>query len=187
MDNPWTQKGRLFWKKDPLFQEFNEQMYTEKFLSFSNVFEFSTASEWPWSDKDWIPNVSKHWNNLCNRWKSHTKSTKLPGFAAITLLFAVLPYDKLGQKLGTVLTEFESNHINAAYFYEIGQYHNGKENLQIQNLEDLTGGPLYPPAYEQWINQKYNMASWWLTYMVYERKNNLSPVIDSAPAKLINK
>ncbi|CAH6419494.1 Hypothetical protein HVR_LOCUS674 [uncultured virus] len=187
MENPWNQKGRIYWKDDPEFKKFNEVLYTNQFKSFDEVYEFCGMESWPWiySGSDPIIKARKQWNKLRKRWKSNTKTCKLPGYAAITLLYAVLPYEKLGTQMGTVLNNFEAKQANAAYFYEIGQYYMGGKNLPIKNIEDLSGGPIFPPAYQHWLDEKYNRASWWLSYLVYERRHGLSSVIDSEPAELI--
>lgn len=191
-DNPWEEKGRIHWKKDPEFLKYNDDLFTNTFESFDEVCEFCTTSRWPWNgsgrdskwnELEWVNVARDKWRLLTNRWKLHNNTNKLPRFAAITLHFVVLPYEKLGSNIGEVLTEFEAQQINTAYFYEIGQYEFGGPGIPVKNMDDLSRGPLLPAAWQQWLDNKYNEASWWLACMVYERQNKLSPIIDDDPAQ----
>ena len=65
---------------------------------------------------------------------------------------------------------------------KIARY-NSFERLPFEDLEPFReeddGGPIFPPAYMQWLDSTYNGACWWACYTVYERQNNLPPVIES--------
>ena len=65
-----------------------------------------------------------------NQLEKISPSDKIKGFAAITFLFVVLPYDKL-DNVSKYFTEFEANNINIAFFYNTGEY------LLFKNIDEL--------------------------------------------------
>ena len=111
--------------------------------------------------------------------KDSKDSKKIIGYVGLIILYAVLPYDKLDD-VGKYFTNFEINNINICYFCI-----SNCDNLPFEDLDDLiNAGPIFPPAYQEWLEDQYNQASWCILYMVYEKNNHLSPIIDSDPAKI---
>jgi hypothetical protein len=181
MDNPWDLKKRLFWKDDPEFNNFNNRLYNELW-TFEQATEIAELKKYIFNNNhdEIMKNMKKQWLGHIQKWNRIEKiqeTDKTRAFAALTFVFIVLPYDKL-DSVGKYFTHFEANMLNVAYFYNTDG-----DNLPFENMEDLLAGPMFPPSYQYWLDKKYNNAAWWITYIVYEKRNNLSPVIDSQPAK----
>lgn len=185
MANPWEEKNRLFWKIDPKFTEFNGKLFNE-FWSFEDVCKFVQFDNYLFGNdhdrKQILDTMKSDWLSYVNEWnrlENINRTNEAKGFVAITYLFIVIPYEKI-DNVGKYFTLFEANNINIAYFYNTnGDY------LPFADVEELFDrGPSLPCAYQEWINDKYNRASWWISYMVYEKINGFSPVIDSEPVKL---
>lgn len=183
MANPWTLKNRLFWKVDPEFQQFNNRLYKEMW-TFEETSEIAKLNNFIFNtDRDEIlTNMKQQWLKYITEWNKLERidePNKIKGFAALTFLFIVLPYDKLDD-VGKYFTNFEANMINIAYFYNSNGHY-----LAFEDIDELfDSGPLWPAAYQQWLDTKYNSACWWISYMIYEKRNNHSPIIDSVRAKL---
>lgn len=177
--NPWVIKGRVFWKEDPRFQEFNTCLYQE-FWTFEKALEVSTLVKIiPENQKEamktrWLEYVTE-WNKV--RGIGFVDRTK--GFAALTFIFVSFPYH-LVSDIGKYFTQFEVQQINVCYYYNTDDL--SIPLLGAENLFDC--GPVFPPAYLQWLDEKYDRASWWLSYMVYEKNHGLPPIIDSPPTDL---
>ena len=91
------------------------------------------------------------------------------GFAGLTFLILVFPFDKL--KYPNVFCQHEVEIFNRIYFY------NAKRYLPFTGLNDLfDNGPNIPFAYREWLDDIYNAASWWVTYIVYERIHNMKHI-----------
>lgn len=184
MANPWTEKNRPFWKEDPVYQVFNNQLYNE-FWTFDQTSKICGLEKFTFkSESDQILAAMKEqWLKYISDWNKIEKiahQDKTKGFVAIVYFFIVLPYEKLDD-VGKYFTLYEANMINIAYFYNT----NG-EYLPFADIDELFhSGPLFPGAYEEWLNDKYNNASWWISYMVYEKNNGLKPIIDSKPAEIV--
>ena len=184
--NPWTAKGRVFWKEDPKFQAFNQRLYNEMW-TFEEVLNISTINNFQFKNpKQKIFDKMKiEWTKYITKWNKEegiNNSQRIKGFAALCYLFIVLAYEELDD-IGKYFTNFEVNKINICYFYNT----NG-EYLPFVGIEELLhNGPMLPGAYQRWLDEKYERASWWISHIVYEKINNLEPIVDSPPAKLINK
>lgn len=183
--NPWTEKKRIFWKDDPEFTKFNDRLYNDMWTfeetcdiaRFNNfIFKIDVDSFKNQMKQDWFEYI-KEWNRLENI----NEAEKIKGFAALTYFFIVLPFKELDNP-GKYFTHFEINNINVAYFYDTnGDY------LPFDGLNELfDSGPIHPAVYGEWLDRKYNSASWWISYMVFEKNNGLAPVVDSRGAKLKN-
>lgn len=181
MANPWEAKGRTYWKNDDKYNKFSEKLYNE-FWTFEKTVKFTnvqndlklTNKQWKNTKEIWLEYVEK-WNKMEQiPYKNQTK-----GFVAIAYLYAFIPYENI-YDVDKYLTEFEASNINTIYFYNMnGDY------IQFKNYEELIfGGPIYPSEYKKWLDDKYNRASWWITYMVYEKINGLKPIIDSPPVQI---
>ena len=171
--------GRTYWKDDKQFLEFNNKMLKKKY-SFDEILKISTFGKLDFTEKINWNNIKKEWNTLVNEW-NHIENiddrNKGYGFVGLVYLITLFPYKKL--KDPGIFFEHEINVFNRVYFYHTSQC------LPFQNLEDLFSGPTYPPAYQDWINEKYNGASWWITYIVWEKNNKLSHIIKDNRAKFI--
>ena len=173
---------RTYWKDDVVFIKFNDRLYKESW-TFEETLKISTIDTLTFKSKkeDVYSKMKEEWLKHIIKWNEEENidvQDKIFGYAALTFIFMVLPYNEL-DNVGK-FTEFEANQINICYFYNTnGDY------LPFKNMEELfNAGPIYPPAYKMWIEDKYNQASWWITYMVYERINNLSPIMDSPSTQL---
>lgn len=172
---------RKHWKKDEEFLKFNKQMYDEYF-TFDEIFAFSTLDKVLKFNSDIDLNkIRNKWNTYIKKWNEIENINyidKTKGFVAITYLMLVLPYKNINNI--EVFTEFDINNINVIYFYNKSKY------INYTGIEELfDSGPFFPPAYRDWLNDKYNRASWWVAYRIYERKNNLECMIDSKPTRKI--
>jgi len=184
MENPWTKKGRLFWKNDPEYQKFNQQLYTELW-TFEEIVKIAKINEivflketklvYQQMKGKWLEYVRK-WNEIENI----TETDKTKGFMALTYMFIVLPYHEI-DNIGKYFTKIETNHINICYFYET----DGNCLPFEDNEELLNCPPFHPSAYQEWIERKCDSACWWISYMVFEKNHSLTPIIDSEPAKLL--
>jgi hypothetical protein len=63
--------------------------------------------------------------------------------------------------------------FNVVHFYIYIKY------LDLNGSDkDLHEGPRHPSIYKGWIDDKYNAASWYISYFIYEKRNNLEPVFN---------
>lgn len=182
------------WRTDEVYMKWQKENLYDRFFSFDEVVEFVGVDKWPWLEGNrWKDDFAKaEWARLVNRWNQHNKITrtkdsepKTKGFAAITLLYVALPYNLLNKSID-VISDFQAKMIVRCVFYESNMCY----ILDcFETDEDLTGGPVFPPAYEQWINQLYNEASWWLSFFIYDKlfrsdKPQIKPqIIPFHPAK----
>ena len=182
MANPWTLKQRVFWKDDVEFNKFNNKLYNEMW-TFEETLKISTLENcnFKGDKKQILETIKNKWLEYVSEWNDEEdmdNKNKTKGFVALTFLFIVIPYNELDD-IGKYFTNFEVNNISTCYFYNTSKY------LNFVNIDDLfKNGPMFPPAYREWLNDRYDNAAWWLSYMTYEKNNGLKPIIDSEPAKL---
>lgn len=178
----WKKKNRPHWQSDDKFMEFNKRLYNE-YWTFEETYTICKIDELN-LDENTLVDMKNKWTTLVIDWNEAEDiqyKDKAKGFVAITYMFIVIPYHKL-EDIGKQFTEFDTNNISICYFYNNYSY------IGFDGAEELfNSGPMYPPAYMEWLDRKFNQASWWLSYMVYEKMNNLEPIIDSKPAKLETK
>lgn len=167
--------GRTYWKEDQRYKNFEKSLY-DNYFSFDECFEFSKYKDvLQFPNDEWIPKAKTEWNRLVNDWNEEEnikdKQNMAKGFVALTYLFAVLPYNLLQNK--DVLSSIEGKMFNVIHFYVYSKYLNlnGSDN-------DLHYGPSHPAVYQSWINDRYDSASWFVSYFVYEKRNDLSPVFN---------
>lgn len=185
MNNPWQVKNRLDWKIDPNFEEFNQKLF-DGYWSFEDTCKNVLFDKYLFQNQQdrnqILESMKSNWLKYVNEWNRIEKinvQDKAKGFVAITYFYIVIPYKNL-DNIGKYFTLFEADNINIAYFYNM----NGN-NLPFADMEELSNtDSLYPGTYQKWLDNKYNQASWWICYMVYEKINELSPIIDSSPANL---
>lgn len=172
----WKEQfDRPFWKDDDEFMEFNNKMLSEK-ATFEEILELSTLKNLPFKEEiDWNE-IKRKWNPLVEEWNTIRGETieeplKAIKFVGLTYLINVFPFDKLTS--GDVFAQHEVEILTVITFYNKQKY------LPFKNMPELLNCPPYfPPAYEEWINRKYDSASWWATYIVYERRKGLLHLIN---------
>jgi hypothetical protein len=174
---------RPHWKEDKEFQIFNKNLY-ENMFTFEETLKLAQFDSYQFDDtNEVLLNMKIEWTKLIAEWNEIEKikhDDRSFGYVVLTYLFVVLPYERLIDP-NKYFTHFEINQINIAYFYVQNTAYS--KPLPFENLEELfNSGPIFPPAYQQWINNKYNKASWWITYMIYEKNNGFLPLIKSEQA-----
>ncbi len=185
------------WRQDRQFCEWNNQLYEKKF-TFDEVLAFTGIDKWVFVSNDWKTKATKVYNDLCTRWNRNSApqyksddATKIIGFAAIVLCYCSVPYDLLNTKFSSV-TELMATMINRVYFYEYyirvsipPETKIPCDVFALPNPERLDMGPIHPSAYREWIDEKYNRASWWLSFWIYEKnfRSDKPPVFPSEIAK----
>jgi hypothetical protein len=185
MSNPWEVKNRPHWKVDPRFTEFNKKIFNE-IWDFEDTYKIVQFDKYLFSNnhdrKQILESMKLDWLKYVNEWNRMENISvidKAKGFVAICYFFMVIPYDKL-DSVAKYFTSFEANNINIVYFYNTGY-----EYISFADTEELfNSGPVHPGAYREWLDDKYNHASWWISYMVYEKINGFAPIINSSPASL---
>lgn len=180
MTNPWAQKNRPHWEVDPVYQKFNNHLFKE-LLTFHQTAEICGFNKFVFKTNSYniLSIMEDHWLEHVYKWNkidifTTPPSGKIKGFLAIIFFFIVLPYDKLDD-VGKYFTNFEVNMINIAYFYNTE-----KDSIPFADIHERFN--VNTPR-DDVLNNKYQRASWWITYMVYEKKNGLKPIIDSPPAR----
>ena len=176
----WKSKNRTYWKDDQLFLQFQNKIMKE-YWDFQETWEnlklnhcFPNEIQTGQKIKElWLQYI-KEWNEL----RELDDQEKTIAFAGISFLLMLLPYNEI-DNLSKVFTRFQLNQFNIISVY------NGLGKLpNIENLKPFMkkndGGPLLPAAYKQWLDHTYDKACWWACYTVYERQNNLSPLVDDS-------
>lgn len=166
------------WRTDPVYAEWQAKLYKER-MSFDATVKRCGVDTWNWKDEAWRETARKQWESFAVRWNEQKgveayeegEVTTL-GFAAITLCYAVLPFEMLrgdeDQECKDVSVMI-AQMANRAHFFEFGM-HQGDLLDCFELDEDLTGGSPFPPVWLQWISELYNSASWWLSFLVFERE-----------------
>jgi len=168
--------SRGHWKDDEEFVKFNDKMLKELFtfgeildLSTFKDIEFTSEIDWSEVENEWTAFV-KDWNEVRNV-ECDGDELKCLGFVGLTYLMTVFPYDKI--KNPSIFCQHEAEMFNIITFYNKQTY------LPFEDMPELfDSGPISPPAYQQWIDHKYNSASWWVTYIVYERRKGLDHIYE---------
>ena len=176
-------KTRPHWKVDPEYQKFHNRLYDE-FWTFEETCAIVQFDKFVFKEnkEEILKTMKTEWTKYATKWNAQENidsMDKIKSFVAISYLFIVIPFQKLDD-VGKYFTENEANMINIVYFRESNcQY------LPFENLEELfASGPVFPPAYAEWLEQKCNSACWWIGYSVYEKINGLESVVISPKAKL---
>lgn len=183
MTDIWSKKKRTHWKKDEIFLKY-EKYLLETCMSFEEICEHSLIDSYIKFKKDKtgiLKEMKKEWLKLIKEWNSIRKvdsNVKTYMFVGLCYLFVVLPYDEIYDI--KVFSVFDISMINVCYYYVKKKY---LEYEGAENLFDI--GPLLPAAYMEWIDDRYDSATWWLCYSLYERRNGLKPLVDSKPTKKI--
>jgi len=184
------------WQTDPVYQAWEKRVLFDASYTFEETVHLCAIDKWKWQKPEWRERAKATWLTYVARWNRNTdhakfrsaSAEKTVGFAAICLLYAALPYELLYDGVSEECADvsaFVARMANRMVFYERGQH----DVIDCFTLsEDLTGGPIYPPAYERWITDLYEQASWWLSFMLFERtmradKETVVPVEFRAPVK----
>jgi hypothetical protein len=178
-------KDRVHHEKDTVFQAFNKTLYTSDW-DFDRAWKLCNFESWKWQNpvKEWIDDAKNKYNMLVEEWnyrrelKNKSDTLYTYGYCALTHVFIVVPFEHLGSNLGTYLNEFQVTQINRIKFY------NNEPMIPVTNVEDLLVGPAHPAAYEQYLNDLYDRASWWCSYFVYEWQQGLPCIALAPPAVL---
>ena len=176
--NPFTKARRLFWKNDPEWKEFSNRLYEK--MTFERALDLSTVKIWGTESKiDWEHEMKPAWLKLVQKWNAKRdidSAGETMGFVALVYIFVTFPYEKLSSPLP--ITHQEATNIHFAAWYE---------SVTLPRFKNMTdwdeSGPLFPPAFTQWMDSRYDSVSWWLTYMAYEKRQGWEHVIDSPVAK----
>ena len=174
-------EGDYDWRTDKQFKEWSAKILVNEF-TFEYTLEFTGINKWEFESDDWQKIAKDIFTSLAKRWNANMKKEKegkIVAYAAITLCYASVPYHLL-KKGQTPITELLAQMIIRATFYEYNMDTSIKRTIPFPEeiliikdenyKEDLQKGPMFPPAYEEWINALYNRASWWLSFLIYERE-----------------
>lgn len=180
------------WRTDKQFLKWNSKLCHDKF-TFENAIEFIGIDKWEFETEDWKKIAKDIFTPLAERWNSSTgreeKDGEILAFAAITLCYVSIPYHLLKK---ADISELMAQMIIRVVFYEYNMCTDiertipmPEETLHIEVEENLRGGPMHPGAYTEWINDLYNSASWWLSFLIYNKAHNLG--IDGSDLILLEK
>jgi hypothetical protein len=186
------------WRTDSVYKDWEKRVLFDASYTFDETVEICGVGKWKWQKPEWREQAKAVWLKYVARWNRDadhatfrsTAVDKTVGFAAICLLYAALPYKLLHDGVSDECSDvsvFVAQMANRMFFYEQGQ-HDGDFVDCFVLSEDLTGGPMFPPAYRQWITNLYQSASWWLSFLVFERtmradNESMVPIELRAPVK----
>jgi hypothetical protein len=154
----WKSRGRIFWKDDLDYLKYHSKIMTEKWTFLETWDYIRISNSFPSDSLETIKNITNDkWISLIREWLNNKTSTKVAAFAAITFLFAILPYNKM------IMPEKEFTNFQISNFNKIARK-NGLDSLPFKNLEPFIEeddeGPLLPAAYLEWVNNEYDKAAW---------------------------
>ncbi len=164
--------------KDPRYSEWETQLYSEnnKF-TFERTLDFCKIN-WKFKD-DWKQSTKNKWLKFIRKWnmiryeKDSVDNTEMSivGYAAVTYLYIVLPYDLLehSSERCTEITEFHAKLINICMLHETGENFLCFKDYDMLTTKDP---PHHPSTFEQYLDEQYNSASWFLTFLIYISSNN---------------
>lgn len=165
---------RVPWEHDELFVLFNNQMLSE-FFSFQQLLQLSTFKDLDFLQPMNWEDIEISWNGLVLEWHKRegrqVDSIKEPvkslGHVGLTYLMAVFPYEALKDP-SAVFSQHEAEEMNLISVYVTQRY------LPFLEMPDLFNeSPMHPGACSEWMDDRFNRASWWVTYIIYERMHNL--------------
>lgn len=177
---------RTDWRKDDAYLAFNNEMLNNTF-TFEQIVDLiapflSLTIDWSEMRPGWIELV-KEWNVIEGREDSPEKAL---GFVGITYLFSLLPFETIGvEKISEVFNLHERNVINLVHFYINSDSHPVLLESGAQDVASMP--PVFPPAFQEFVDEQYNRSSFWLAHMVYERRHNLPHYlyeVDPAPSDI---
>jgi len=190
--DPWQDKGRDHFSKDAHWLTFQKEKLYGTSFTFEEALELSGITKWKEFSTTDKEEMKSRWTKLSKVWMKHKKTESIPGYAALVYIFVTYPWANVKPDEKCPYTQFYMDNVNFAIFWE-NDHMKGK-NFALARFKDqtnwaefvLTDTPTYPPAFSEWYDNKYNSASWWITYMVYEQINDLVPIIDSPCVEFIS-
>lgn len=163
----WNKKGRVYWKEDTKYLEFQENILFNTYFSFDEVFDFCPLTKLLDISETQKTDMKKEWLKLSEFWNNNSNP---PCSYGIAFLVAVLPFNEITNI--NIISEFEMKQINIIHHYNYDKDLNYTGAIAIANR-----GPIFPPAFLEWMddgfNIEYNTAIWWINYCMYERINEL--------------
>lgn len=170
-----------YWLTDPKFLEFNDRLYDEEW-TFDQTLSNVHFQDFEFDNMEFLRDIKRKWNALINDWnrEGYIKSrNKTKAYAAIIFLFILIPYNDM-KNLKSHFTLFDMNMINIAYFYNTGGI---PLCINEFELEDISySGSIDQLEYHNWLDDKYNTASWFITLMVFEKNYGYPRSINCPPA-----
>lgn len=159
--------------KDPDYIEWETQLYSEnnKF-TFENTLSFCKIN-WKFN-VDWQQKTKEKWLGFIREWnmnryekdsKDHNEMS-IVGYAAVTYLYIILPYELLehSSERSTEVSEFQAKLINICMLHETGQNLNCFKDYDMLTITDP---PHNPTAFQQFLDEQFNSACWFLTFLIY--------------------
>lgn len=198
MSDPFVLKGRPHWKFDHKFTEFNKRLYEA--YTFEDLIKLTQIEKWLPTVVSFLPDMKSKWLKHIKKWndneikerqklgkpvpntqtgeneriKSNNSidgltADKTIAYSGISFLFIVIPYHSIKSSFN----EIEARYINRLCYFN-------KVSVPFEADEDIS---VYLRNYETY-DRVYGSSAWWLTYIVYERINGLSHLIDGEPCQL---
>jgi len=156
--------------KDPEYMDWEEQLYDEdnKF-TFEKTLEFCKLPCGLCTNqikKKWLEHIQQ-WNMIrYEREVIDHNENSIIGYAAVTYLYIVFPYELLERngERSRQITEFQAKIINICMLHETGE-----NLLYFKDYDMLTiaDPPYHPSDFEYFLDEQYNSASWFLTFLVF--------------------
>lgn len=186
----WNLKERIHWKKDQRFHDFVSDL-VEKSMDFDQTCRFVGVDKFCFTNfKDRVLDLMKiKWMFYIKKWNNEREINshdKIMGFAAVIFLYVVLPYEQI-LGIEKCFTAFEAGNINMAHLYIT------RKNLPFININKIIDDAKllivrdpreFPSSLVRYVTKKYDRATWWIIYMVYEKKHNLKPIVTSPGVKI---
>jgi hypothetical protein len=161
------------YNKDPAYTKWEKQLYNEdnKF-TFEKTLKFC-GIDWKFEDLDWKKQTKQKWLKHIQEWNMiryerdgiDPTEDSIVGYAAVTYIYVVLPYNSLprnGERC-EYITEFQAKLINIVMLHETGENLVCFKDYDMLTIDDP---PHHPSAFEQFLDEQYNTASWFLTFLV---------------------
>lgn len=156
IDPEWMQFDRM------LLNETGSYYDAERYASLTGFIEYCDhANDIELKKKhcdDWIMMTSK-WMELEHR------SGDPPLFVGVSMFVGLLPFNSMIDNDKFSPTELGYiNWFRSYYDLELIKWKRAPQNDYRMEMY-----PLYPPAFEEWMNNNHNKSTWWINYCAYER------------------
>jgi len=167
------------YQKDPEYLDWEIQLYNEnnKF-TFEKTLDFCKI-DWEFNEK-WKETTKQKWLQHIRKWNmiryerdrdnENQNEMSIVGYAAVTYLYVVLPYKLLNKKTdrSVEITEFQAKLINICMLSNINE-----NFLDFKDYDMITAEDLIHNLNEQFLNEQYNSACWFLTFLIYLSEKNI--------------
>jgi hypothetical protein len=185
---PFEFKNRRHLDKDLAYLHLCKRLETELW-TFEEAFRMSTTYRFNFKYDHHYLDRDQLFIDMKRKWLKHVANynssynimytDRTIGWVGLVFIFVVFPYNMLNT-IKNYFTMFETNQLNVLHYYHTDI------DLPFVGIEELSNyESLDSYVYEMWLKEKYDQAVIWMTILVYERLNNMKPLIDSEPAKLI--